>query len=126
MLKIYYWANNVKRNSGEGILALSFLSLLKKKYKNCSLTNLNTFNQKENFFYNYILPFFGVLKLWLYHMKGNKICYINYLPVWNFLIFLSLPKKTILGPVTGIDFKNNIIYKILKYIGIFILKKKKK
>ncbi len=124
MLKIYYWANNVKSNSGEGILALSFLSLLKKKYKNCSLTNLNTFNQKENFFYNYILPFFGVLKLWIYHMKGNKICYINYLPIWNFLIFLSLPKKTILGPVTGIDLKNNIIYRILKYIGIIILKKK--
>ena len=124
MLKIYYWANNVKSNSGEGILALNFLSLLKKKYKNCSFTNLNTFNQKENFFYNYILPFFGVLKLWIYHMKGNKICYINYLPIWNFLIFLSLPKKTILGPVTGIDLKNNIIYRILKYIGIIILKKK--
>ena len=57
-------------------------------------------------------------------MKGNKICYINYLPVWNFLIFLSLPKKTILGPVTGIDLKNNIIYRILKYIYIIILKKK--
>ena len=124
MLKIYYWANNVKSNSGEGILALNFLSLLKKKYKNYSFTNLNTFNQKENFFYNYILPFFGVLKLWLYHIKGNKICYINYLPVWNFLLFLTLPKKTILGPITGIDMKNNIIYRILKYIGIFILTKK--
>ena len=100
MLKIYYWANNIKSNSGEGILALNFLSLLKKKYKNYSFTNLNTFHQKENFFYNYILPFFGVLKLWLYHIKGNKICYINYLPVWNFLLFLTLPKQTILGPIT--------------------------
>ena len=124
MLKIYYWANNIKSNSGEGILALNFLSLLKKKYKNYSFTNLNTFNQKENFFYNYILPFFGVLKLWLYHIKGNKICYINYLPVWNFLLFLTLPKKTILGPITGIDIKSNIIYRILKNIGIFILRKK--
>ena len=38
-------------------------------------------------------------------MKGNKICYINYLPIWNFLIFVVLPKKTILGPITGIDLK---------------------
>tara|TARA_B100000965_G_scaffold62407_1_gene48232 strand:+ start:12512 stop:13444 length:933 start_codon:yes stop_codon:yes gene_type:complete len=124
MLKIYYWANNIKSNSGEGILALNFLSLLKLKYKNYSFINLNTFNQKENFFYNYILPFFGILKLWIFHIKGNKICYINYLPIWNFLILLLLPKKTILGPITGIDIKNNIIYNILKYLGIFILKRK--
>ena len=126
MLKIYFWANNIKSNSGEGILALSFLSLLKKKYKKYSFINLNTFNQKENLFYNYILPFFGVLKLWMYHMKGNKICYINYLPIWNFLIFLSLPKKTILGPITGIDQKNNIVYRLFKNIGLFILKKRNK
>ena len=28
--KIYYWASNTKKNSGEGILALKFLKLLKK------------------------------------------------------------------------------------------------
>ena len=61
MLKIYYWANNVKSNSGEGILALNFLSLLKTKYKNYTFTNLNNFVQRKAFFYNYILPFFGVL-----------------------------------------------------------------
>ena len=49
MLKIYYWANNVKSNSGEGILALSFLSLLKTKYKNYTLTNLNNFVQRKAF-----------------------------------------------------------------------------
>jgi len=125
MLKIYYWANNVKSNSGEGILALNFLSLLKTKYKNYTFTNLNNFVQRESFFYNYILPIFGVLKLWIYHMKGNKVCYINYLPIWNFLIFLALPKKTILGPITGINLKKNILYIILKNIGIFILQKKK-
>ncbi len=124
MLKIYYWANNVKSNSGEGILALNFLSLLKTKYKNYTFTNLNNFVQRESFFYNYILPIFGVLKLWIYHMKGNKVCYINYLPIWNFLIFLALPKKTILGPITGINLKKNILYIILKNIGIFILQKK--
>ena len=33
--------------------------------------------------------------------KNKEICYINYLPLWNFLIFILLPPKTILGPVTG-------------------------
>ena len=125
MLKIYYWANNIKSNSGEGILALNFLSLLKIKYKNYKFVNLNTFAHKENFFYNYVLPFFGIFKLWIYYIDGKKICYLNYLPIWNFLIFLTLPKTTILGPITGSDLKTNIIYRILKYIGIIILKRKK-
>ena len=124
MIKIYYWASNVKKNSGEGILALNFMSLLKVKYKNCILIKLNNFNQKENFFYNYILPFFGIFKLWIYHIKGKNICYINYLPIWNFLIFMILPSKTILGPVTGTNSKKNIIYNLLKHIGIFYLKLK--
>ena len=124
MSKIYYWANNIKKNSGEGILAINFLSLLKKKYKNYSLIKLNTFSYKENFFYNYILPFFGVLKLWKYHLRGRKICYINYLPIWNIFILMILPKKTILGPITGSNLKTNLIYMLLKFIGIFILKKK--
>ncbi len=123
-MKIYYWANNIKNNSGEGILALNFISLLITKYKNCKLIKLNTFNHKENFFYNYILPFFGILKLWIYHIKGKRICYINYLPIWNFLIFLVLPKNTILGPITGSNLKTNILYRILKHIGIFFLKKR--
>ena len=54
MIKIYYWANNTKSNSGEGILALNFLSLLKIKYKKCTFVKLNTFIYKENFFNNYI------------------------------------------------------------------------
>ena len=27
--------------------------------------------------------------------------YLNYLPLWNFLIFILLPPKTLLGPITG-------------------------
>ncbi len=126
MLKIYYWASNTKGNSGEGILALNFLSLLKKKYKNYKFINLNKFSYKENFFYNYILPYIGAFKLWQYHLSGEKICYINYLPIWNFLLFLVLPKNTILGPITGTNIKKNYIYRILKHIGIFILKKNNK
>tara|TARA_Y100001970_G_scaffold291429_1_gene428550 strand:- start:794 stop:1726 length:933 start_codon:yes stop_codon:yes gene_type:complete len=126
MLKIYYWANNLKKNSGEGILALNFLSLLKIRYKNCKLIKLNNFKHKDTFFYNYFLPFVGALKLWHHHLKGRSICYINYLPIWNFLLFLILPKKTILGPITGTNIKKNYFYRLLKYFGIFFLKKRNK
>jgi hypothetical protein len=125
MNKIYFWANNTQENSGEGILALNFLDLLKKKYKNHNFINLNKFTNQNNFFYNYILIFWGIIKIWNYFLQGNKVCYINYLPVWNFLIFCLLPKKTILGPITGTTTKKNIIYNFFKKLGIYFLKKKK-
>ena len=39
--------------------------------------------------------------MWKYSILGKKICYINYLPLWNFFLFLFLPRSTILGPITG-------------------------
>ena len=125
MKKIYFWSNDFQENSGEGILARNFLKLLKTKYKNYRYINLNKFKKKDSFFYNYILPFWGIVKIWKYYLKNKKVCYINYLPVWNFLIFLLLPKKTILGPITGTNTKKNIIYNILKTVGIYFLKKRK-
>ena len=125
MKKIFYWSNDIKENSGEGILANNFLKLLKKKYSNYRLINLNKFQKKNNFLYNYILPFWGIIKIWNYYLQNYKVCYINYLPIWNFLIFLFLPKKAILGPITGTNTKKNIIYNILKLVGIYFLKKRK-
>ena len=90
MNEIYFWANDTKKNSGEGILALNFLNLLKTKFRDHKLINLNKFKKKNNFFYNYFTPFFGVILIWKYYFQGKKICYINYLPIWNFLI-LFLP-----------------------------------
>ena len=126
MNEIYFWANDTKKNSGEGILALNFLNLLKTKFRDHKFINLNKFKKKNNFFYNYFTPFFGVILIWKYYFQGKKICYINYLPIWNFLILLFLPKKTILGPITGTTTKRNIIYKLLKHAGVHILKSKKK
>lgn len=126
MKKIFYWSNDIQKNSGEGILAGNFLKLLKNKYKNYKYINLNKFTKKNDFLYNYLLPFWGIIKIWKYHLKGNISCYINYLPIWNFFIFLLLPKKTILGPITGTTTKKNLLYKFLVFIGISLLKIKKK
>ena len=86
----------MKENSGRKFfLAKNFIKLLKKKYSNYKLINLNKF-QKNNFLYNYIYSVWGIIKIWNYYLKNYKVCYINYLPIWNFLIFLFLPKKVIL------------------------------
>ena len=81
----------------EGILATNFLNLLKKKYKNYKLVKLNKFNLRNNFLYNYIVPFLGVFKIWLYFMKGFKTCYINYLPIWNIFNNFVTKKKQLSG-----------------------------
>ena len=43
----------------------------------------------------------GIIILWFYYFKGKKIIYLNYLPLWNFLLFILCPPKTIFGPITG-------------------------
>lgn len=126
MKKIFYWANDIQENTGEGILARNFLKLLKKKFHNYNFKNLNKTKKKNNIFYNYLVPFYGILKIWKYHYKGCKVCYINYLPIWNILIFLFLPKDTILGPITGTTTKNNFLYKFFCSLGAHILIKRKK
>ena len=55
MKKIFYWSNDIQKNSGEGILAGNFLKLLKNKYKNYKYINLNKFKKKIIF---YIIIYF--------------------------------------------------------------------
>ncbi len=100
-------------NTGEGILANHFIRLLLNKYKSHKIeiktfdrtyTNINNkFKNnkmfKKNFIHKYIEPFYGVWYLWKNY--NNKIVYVNYLPLWNFILLFLLPKKTILGPITG-------------------------
>ena len=104
--KIYFWACDFSKNSGEGILANLFIKKYSENQKSISFLNINTnFKDKKKKFdttYNkYIFPFLGVINLWIKFFQKKKICYINYLPLWNFLIFLLLPPGTILGPITG-------------------------
>ena len=129
--KIFYWANSQLNSDGEGILANNFLFFLKKNFKSSSLISINKIKLKNNqsIFAKYIMPFYGVILLWKYYLKNEKISYINYLPAWNFLLILLLPPNTIVGPVTGsINRKNwNFFFNLLSFIGIqFLLIKYKK
>ena len=112
---LYVWTSDRAKNSGEGKLARMFVEYLidKNNYK----IKFNT-NQQKN--YNrYISPFIGILYCWKNYLKKRKVAYINYLPFWNCFIFILLPPKTILGPITGgaLFNKNNLFnYLIRKYL----------
>lgn len=107
------WYSDLSPSTGEGILARKFLDqfmiykknhLIKlKTIKNNFFIRKKTIQKNINFvngvFHKYIAPVFGAFYLAFNYKK--KIVYINYLPLWNFLLFFILPKKTILGPITG-------------------------
>ena len=135
--RFYFWASDLRQNSGEGILATQFLTDIKKYYKRGILININeNINDYNTFFNKYIFIFFGVIKLWKYYFKGYKIAYINYLPIWNFIIFLILPPKTIFGPITGTLLYNKeslldhifrgFLLNVFKNISLFIIFLRKK
>ena len=126
------WVSDFSLSTGEGILANKFINILYRnnKFKNALIKSfesefayskkniIKSVPIKNNFIHKYIAPFYGVYFL-LKHASRNKIIYVNYLPLWNFFIFLLLPKKTILGPITGGSYDgptSNINLFIRKYI----------
>ena len=137
MDKIYFWACDVSQNSGEGILANLFLKKYINNKKDSYFININSKNKnqkKNNFsknkkrynsiYHKYFFPYIGVLNLWLKFFQSKKVCYVNYLPLWNCLIFFLLPPNTILGPITGTVYKTKCSYllNILEKISITIIK----
>ena len=116
---IYGWANDLREVSGEGSLGLTFMKEISLIHKDIFLikTNQNIFYFKggkkikeikrkeifkyDSFFEKYISNLIGIFYLLKRNKCKEKIIYVNYLPFWNWLIFLLLPKETILGPITG-------------------------
>jgi|TARA_B110000483_G_C18188584_1_gene540019 hypothetical protein len=135
--KTFVWACDLEKFRGEGVLAWSFIFKLiyftKKKNKFYEIESFkklfivkndkyiskkNTVTSKLDFNLKYILPYYGVLRCWYKYFKGYNVCYVNYLPLWNFLIFILLPPKTIYGPITGgyyFDGSKNFDYYIRKF-----------
>ena len=132
------WVSNLSTKTGEGTLARHFLKyiLLRNKNNIIEIKTLeksfiykdNNFLERQNsnkncFFHKYFGPLYGIYCLW--KNRNKNIIYINYLPLWNFIIFLLLPKKTILGPITGgiyYDKVNSLDSFIRKYIFPFFFK----
>ena len=126
MKKINYdyfvWANDLRNNSGEGILGNHFLNKIINKNKGKVFYVKTPFEKyyiinnkkkivfkkksKQNFTFKYILNIFNILSIWLNYFNNKKIIFVNFLPLWNIFLFILLPSKTILGPITG-SIKNN-------------------
>ena len=93
---LYVWTCDYSENSGEGKLARLFIN----KYNFRKEYNF-FFNQKKIIKFKYFSTIFGIIFCWKKFLKKKKVIYLNYLPLWNFFLFLFLPPKTILGPITG-------------------------
>ena len=94
---LHLWVCDYSKSSGEGKLARLFVKSLEDETKITIKTNKRNGLLK----YKYLSPLLGVFYCWKYYLLGKKIGYVNYLPLWNFLLFMLLPPKTILGPITG-------------------------
>ena len=135
------WTCDFRENSGEGKLARLFLNQL--YYKKINYIKVNSpdasyiikygrifcikkknYINYDKFYYKYVYPLIGCIYSWYYFFKKEKFIYLNYLPLWNFIILLLLAPKTILGPITGSGrygknlLRNTfpLIYKISKII----------
>ncbi len=116
---IYAWACDLSNFRGEGILGTNFLKHLSSYSKKiilaespeikCLIKNekILIIKKKEkkkinfHFIFNYIYPFIGLFKIWFQFLLGKKVCYVNFLPLWNCILFLFFPSNIILGPITG-------------------------
>ncbi len=106
--KLFVWTCDFSENSGEGKLARLFI----KKLNNNNEYKI-IFNQKKILHNKYTSTINGIFYCWAKYLKNEKVCYLNYLPLWNILLFIFLPPKTLLGPITGganYKKKNNIEY----------------
>lgn len=149
MKKINYdyfvWANDLRSNSGEGILGNHFLNKIIKKnkiffvktpfeefyiIKNKKKNSLKKTNI-QNFTFKYILNILNIASIWFNYLRNKKVIFINFLPLWNVFLFIFLPSKTILGPITGSNKSNsktvlqkffrNMLFPFFYKISIFII-----
>ena len=127
--RLNVWSCDYSKKTGEGNLARLFTKELNKDYKLTVYYPLNISIKNKLLNYKYISPFVGLIFCWYSFLQNKKTCYVNYLPMWNFVLFLFLPPSTILGPITGgSNFKKYnfirrfifpIFYKITEIILLF-------
>ena len=146
---VFIWSSDFEDHRGEGILGRLFLKELSARSSKIFFVKtpgssywihkgiINIFKRKPfnlSFFNKYIILFYGIFLIWINLYKKKKVIYLNYLPLWNFLIYIFLPKKTILGPITGGSFYFNVnffqrvtrkfLFPLLYYISLIIIDKK--
>ena len=133
---IYCWACDIGTNRGEGRLGQKFLINEFDDSSNFYIKTLDKkiFSNKENFqkklpvekkinlniIESYFAPIFGIFWLWYKYLSGKKICYINFMPLWNTFLIVFLPPKTILGPITG-SIYNGKVFNIKTFLRKYLV-----
>jgi hypothetical protein len=118
--KYYCWCCDYQSTTGEGRLAINFINNVSVNNK-LYIYNVKKIIKNKILFailnYKYISPIVGILFCWFFFIRRKNNIYINYLPLWNFFLFIFLPPQTILGPITGgsnyVKNKNFFIRKFL-------------
>jgi len=121
---IYCWGCDIGTNRGEGNLSKNYIKndfssnskFLLKTIEDEILINYNEIDNKLplkkkinlNIFESYFAPIIGIFWLWHKYFLGKKICYLNFLPLWNTFLFLFLPPGTKLGVITGSVYKGKV------------------
>lgn len=122
---LHVWFTDSLNNDGESKLSFKFCKKISRYYdfiviyslfnkiiiKNENIiSNIKKKNYiKLNFYHKYIVPFIGIFFIWYLHfIKRKKTGFINFLPLWNTLIFILLPSRIILGPITGYNYIKNV------------------
>ena len=124
----FCWACDFSKITGEGRLANLFVKKLNTEDKELKVYTINNFEIKYKLInkivrYKYILPLVGIFFCWFFFFKKKRVVYINYLPLWNFLLFILLPPRTIFGPITGgAKYNKNYQYLVRKYFFILFYK----
>jgi hypothetical protein len=118
--KYYCWCCDYQTTTGEGRLGRSFLDNLSPNNK-LYIYSTNKFIKNKLLFkilnYKYISPFIGIVFCWSIFLNNKRPIYVNYLPFWNFFLFILLPPKTILGPITGgANFTKEKQFYVRKYL----------
>ena len=102
MKEIFFISSDFSKITGEGILANHFIKVYKKNHPNIKIKrkifNLDLY-KKNTLYHKYLVPL--LISIYIRLNINKKYIFLNYLPLWNFLIFLILPKHSILGPITG-------------------------
>lgn len=135
----YVFISSLTLNDGEASLSLSFLKAV-YHIDNFYLYTPNlvalvksskiTSSRKRELKFNniYLITFYHAFLANFFKNKSNDVFFLNYLPLWNFLIFLILDKKIIIGPITGnsvprfsFSFFRNLLFPILNFLSSFII-----
>lgn len=135
----YVFISSLTLNDGEASLSLAFL---KEVYHidNFYLYTPNlvalvksskiTSSRKRKLIFNniYLITFYQAFLANFFKNKCNDVFFLNYLPLWNFLIFLILDKKIIIGPITGnsaprfsFSIYRNLLFPITNFISSIII-----